>query len=89
MIADYILAGMAAEGVGLVVFRAITGRGPSALVANFAAGAALLAAWRLSESGTSLVFVLAALAAALVAHLVDLVTRWREPPDGVNRPSET
>jgi hypothetical protein len=77
LIADYILAGMAAECVGLVAFRAITGRGPSALIANFAAGAALLAAWRLSESGASTAWVCAALAAALVAHLSDLAARWR------------
>ncbi len=79
MIADYILAGMVVEGVGLVAFRAVTGRGPRALIANFAAGAALLLAWRLSESGASIAWVCAALAAALVAHLSDLVARWREP----------
>lgn len=80
MIADYILAGMTAEGAGLVAFRAITGRGPNALIANFAAGASLLAAWRLSESGASLAWVCAALAAAGIAHVTDLVARWREPP---------
>jgi len=80
MIADYILAGMAAEGVALVAFRAVTGRGPSALIANFAAGGALLLAWRLSESGAPMVAVFAALAAAGVAHVSDLVARWREPP---------
>jgi hypothetical protein len=80
MIVDYILAGMVAEGAGLVAFRAVTGRGPSALVANFAAGAALLLAWRLSESGAPIAAVCAALAAAGVAHVSDLVARWREPP---------
>ena len=80
MIADYILAGMAAEGVALVAFRAVTGRGPNALIANFAAGGALLLAWRLSESGAPTLAVCSALAAAGVAHVSDLVARWREPP---------
>jgi hypothetical protein len=78
VIVDYILAGLAAEGVGLVAYRAITGRGPRSLVANFGAGAAFLVAWRLSESGASIAWVCAALSAALVAHLTDLVARWRE-----------
>ena len=85
MIADYILAGMAVEGVGLLAYRAMTGRGPRALIANFGAGAALLAAWRLSASGASTMLVFAALAVALIAHLTDLAARWREPPDSVSR----
>jgi hypothetical protein len=80
MIADYILAALVAEGVALVVFRAVTGRGPKVIVANFAAGAALLLAWRLSESGAPIYVVFAALAASLAANILDVVARWREPP---------
>jgi hypothetical protein len=79
MIAEFILAGMAAEGVGLVVYRAVTGRGPKALVANFLAGGALLLAWSASESGASQAVVFAALAAAGIGHVLDLAARWREP----------
>lgn len=84
MIADFILIGMAAEAAALIAYRAATGRGPKTLIANFAAGAALLAAWRASESGAPFILVAAALSAALVAHGLDLVARWREPQTAPN-----
>ena len=77
MIADFILAGMAAEGAGLIVYRALTGRGPWPFAANLLAGASLLIAWRASASGASATAVAAALAAAGLAHGLDLTARWR------------
>lgn len=79
MIADWILAALVAEGLGLAAYRAVTGRGPRPLLANLAAGAALLLAWRASESGASFVAVAAALAASGVANALDIAARWREP----------
>jgi hypothetical protein len=77
VIADFILAGMAVEGVGLLVYRALKGRGPWPFAANLLAGASLLIAWRASESGAPPAEVGAALAAAGVAHGLDLAARWR------------
>ena len=77
MIADFILAGMVAEGIGLAVYRATTGRGPRPVVANLLAGASILIAWRASASGASDAAVAAALAAAGIAHGLDLAARWR------------
>jgi hypothetical protein len=77
VIADFILAGMVAEGVGLVVYRALTGRGPRPVIANLLAGASILIAWRASASGASDAAVAAALAAAGLAHGLDLAARWR------------
>ena len=73
MIADLILAGMVAEGIGLLIYRAATGRGPRPVVANLLAGASILIAWRASASGASD----AAVAAAGIAHGLDLAARWR------------
>ena len=61
MIADFILAGMAAEGAGLLAYRWIKGRGPRTMAANLLAGAALLIAWRASASGAPDAAVAAAL----------------------------
>ena len=80
MIVDYILGALLAEGAALLAYRAATGRGPKVIIANFAAGAALLVAWRLSASGAPIYFVLAALAASLLANVLDVAARWREPP---------
>jgi hypothetical protein len=77
VIADFILAGMAAEGAGLAVYRRKTGRGPWPFVANLLAGASILVAWRASASGASDLIVAAALAAAGLAHGFDLAARWR------------
>ncbi len=77
MIADFILAGMAVEGVGLVVYRRLTGRGPWPFAANLLSGASILVAWRASASGASDLAVAAALGAAGLAHGLDLAARWR------------
>jgi hypothetical protein len=81
VIVDFILAGMAVEGVGLFLYRAIKGRGPRPIAANLLAGASILVAWRASASGASDAAVAAALAAAGLAHVVDVVARWRRDGD--------
>lgn len=78
-IVDAILALVVVEAVLLIAYRARTGRGvPTAdLLANLAAGATLLLALRIALTGGAWTSVAAALAAALVAHLLDLSRRWR------------
>jgi hypothetical protein len=75
---DLILALIALEGVGLLVLRRVTGRGPSAgaLLPNLLAGAALLVAMRLALTGEAPALVGLALLAGLLAHLADLRGRW-------------
>ncbi len=75
---DLILALVLAEASGLLLLRRVTGRGvsPSALLANLAAGAFLLAALRCGLSGAGAAWVGLCLALALVAHLADLRARW-------------
>jgi hypothetical protein len=77
---DLILLLVAVEAIGLLLLRRATGRGlsPSALLANLAAGAFLLAALRCGLSGTGVAWVGLCLALALVAHLADLRARWFE-----------
>jgi hypothetical protein len=76
---DALLALIAVEGVALLLWRAWSGRGPSAamLVANLSSGGFLLLAARLAAAGASEGLVGAALVAALGAHLFDLRNRWR------------
>jgi hypothetical protein len=76
---DMIVAGMVLEGAALLTLRAFTGRGPKALIANLMSGGCLLLAWRASEADASAVTICALLAAALLAHALDLAQRWREP----------
>jgi hypothetical protein len=78
-IVDAILAFMLLEAVLLLAYRARTGRGVGAadLLANLAAGATLLLALRAALVGGTWLWVAAALAAALVAHLADLSRRWQ------------
>ena len=75
---DFIIAGMALEGLGLIAFFVARGRGvpPGALLPNLAAGACLLLAMRLALSGVWWGLVAACLLGALVMHLVDLRLRW-------------
>ena len=75
---DVGLALIALEAAGLLVLRAVTGRGPSpiALVANLLAGGFILVALRSTLAGAELLWIGAALAASLVAHVVDLASRW-------------
>ncbi len=79
VLTEFVIAAMLLEGLGLLALRAFTGRGPKAIVANLLAGGCLLLAWRASEAGASAVTIGAALAAALLAHGLDLAARWREP----------
>lgn len=74
---DGILLLMLVEGVGLVLWRQRTGRGPRAIWPNLLAGAALLLAMRLALTGEALAWVGLALLAGLAAHLLDLRSRWK------------
>jgi len=78
-IVDLILVLMAAEAVGLILYRRATGRGiaPLDLIVNLAAGACLLLAVRAALGGAGWGWIAASLAAALAAHLADLGRRWR------------
>ena len=81
---DAILVLVILEAVALVLYHRRTGRGiaPSRLLGNLAAGFCLVLAVRLALAGTSRTLggeaaIGAALFAALIAHLVDLASRWR------------
>jgi hypothetical protein len=75
---DAIIALVAVEGIVLVLWRALTGRGlPVAeTLANLSSGAALLLALRVAITGALSTSVLALLSVALIAHVADLVSRW-------------
>jgi hypothetical protein len=75
---DFIVALVALEAGALLIWRAVTGRGPSPLplLSNLLSGAFLLLALRNALSGASSVWVAACLLASLVAHLADLRLRW-------------
>jgi hypothetical protein len=77
---DLVLALVAVEALGLYVVLRWTGRGPSytALLANLAAGVALVCAVRAALVGASYAMIAGILALSLVAHLTDLWLRWRE-----------
>ncbi len=76
---DLILVIAAIEAVILLVFWRSRGRGvsPGELLPNVFAGAFLLLALRLSLGGAGWEACCGSLAAAGVAHLVDLNRRWR------------
>ena len=76
---DLILAIVAIEAAFLVFYWRSTGRGvsPGDLLPNLCAGALLLLALRLSLGDAGWELCCASLAAAGVAHLVDLNRRWR------------
>ena len=87
---DAILALIVLEGLGLIAWRSFTGSGPRTgpLIANLAAGAALLTALRETLSGAPAALIGATLALALVAHGLDLAGRWSwrksfTPPAGM------
>lgn len=77
---EVILALVAIEAAVLLLWVRATGRGPSpvAILVNLAAGACLMAALRAALVGAEPIHILAPLALALVAHLADLVLRFRE-----------
>ena len=78
-IADLILGLMALEVVALAIILTATGRGAvvTDLLPNLAAGACLLLALRGALVAAPWPMIAAALAIALVSHLVDLYRRLR------------
>ncbi len=76
---DLIAALMLAEGVLLSLRYFWTGRGiaPASLLPNLLAGLFLLLALRCALTGAGWIWIAAFLAAALPAHLLDVVKRWR------------
>jgi hypothetical protein len=78
---DAILGLVLLEGLLLVAWRAWTGNGPTPgpLVANLLAGGLILLALRAAISGGSFFGIATYLALSLIAHLIDLVSRWESP----------
>ena len=78
-IVDLILAGVAVEALLLAGLRRRLGAGPSlpGLLANLAAGAALMLALRAALVGSAWPVVAAFMLAGLVAHGADLALRFR------------
>jgi hypothetical protein len=76
---DAVLVIVAIEAAFLAVYWRSTGRGVSSgdLLPNLCAGAFLLLALRLSLGGAGWRLCCGSLAAAGLAHLVDLNRRWR------------
>jgi hypothetical protein len=72
------------EGLALVAYRRLTGRGPAPadVAAMLGAGLCLMLALRAALTGAAGGTIAVFLGAALVAHLVDLRRRW---PRGVPR----
>lgn len=75
---DAILLLLLLEAAGLVLWHRLGGRGPEPrrLLPTLAAGFCLLLALRACLVGAAAPFVALWLAAALAAHLTDLVGRW-------------
>lgn len=78
-IVDVIVALVAVEALVLVAVRLRFGRGPStgALLSNLASGAALMLAVRAALTGADWPIVAAWLLAALIAHLTEMMIRFR------------
>ena len=78
-VVDVILALTLLEAVALAAYHRCTGRGvaPAGLLGNLLAGAALLMALRGALTGAWWGWIAFWLAAALLAHLADLRSRWR------------
>jgi hypothetical protein len=76
-IADIMLAVLAIEFLGLVVYRRATGRGPTiaAIAPTMLAGGFLVIALRTALVGAPWTWTGLALAAALAAHVFDLAGR--------------
>ena len=76
---DLILVLVAVEIVVLTLLWRATGRGVATadLVPNILAGAFLLLALRLALGGAGWMACCASLAAAGVAHVIDIARRWR------------
>ena len=76
---DLILVLTVIEAAGLVLYWRLRGRGvaPLDLLPNLFAGAFLLLALRLTLGGAGWELCCGSLAAAGLAHIVDLGRRWR------------
>jgi hypothetical protein len=76
---DLVLGVLAAETLALLLYRRTRRRGPpyAGIVANALAGGCLLLAVRAALVGLPVTMIGLWLAAALVAHLADLRSRWR------------
>lgn len=79
-IIDLILLAVAVEAAALAVLRGWWGLGPGLMrvLANLIAGVCLMVAVRLALVGAPWQETAAALFAALIAHLADLMGRWRQ-----------
>ena len=76
---DLILIVVVLEAMGLLLFWRFARRGiaPGDLLPNLCAGAFLLLALRLTLGGSGWMPACGCLAAAGVAHLIDVSRRWR------------
>ncbi len=76
---DLILIVVALEAALLICYWRLTGRGIAAfdLLPNLCAGAFLLVAFRVTLGGGSWTVACGCLAAAGIAHLIDVDRRWR------------
>ena len=79
-IVDIILVLMAIEAFALIAYHRSSGHGIKTrhVLSNLVAGMALFAALRLALTAAPWPWIGAALAAALVAHVADLRSRWRD-----------
>ncbi|MGE0037481.1 MAG: hypothetical protein AB7S93_17840 [Xanthobacteraceae bacterium] len=78
-VADFILGVMALEALILLIYWRRTGRGiaPAAVLINLLSGACLVLALRSALVGAPWGWTAGCLAAALLAHLIDLSHRWK------------
>jgi hypothetical protein len=84
---DGIIALVAVEAVALTALKLFWRRGPASasFVANLLSGGFLLVALKNALAGGSSTILGLCLAAALVAHLVDLFARWKTPAGAAPR----
>jgi hypothetical protein len=78
-VVDLILVLMLLEGLALIAYARLTGRGiaPLSVIVNLMSGAGLLLALRGTLAGWGTVAIAACLMASFAAHLADLARRWR------------
>ena len=78
-IVDVALLAMALEACVILAWRVRTGGGiaPLPMLVNFAAGGGLLLALRAALTAENWEWIAIPLAAALAAHLGDLLLRWK------------
>lgn len=77
-ILDVVIAMTLLEGLALVIYRHVTGRGlrGTDVIGLLAAGACLALAFRLFTLGAGWIWIALCLTGALLAHLADLARRW-------------